>query len=628
MNNTGKGRLQVPGFNDVPLYFEFPREDRFAHGFADWSQNPRLTAREVAMLRFMEAMTEEPGWEVKVANPAALDSWRAKAFSQYGLSRQAWAWCQAELQDKASDFKRTGYVMVFDADSRVCKSNTLIASDLRKDIQEAFGPLLSATPTQSNQKPVRQLVDPSMYPLVYGSSRLYTNGGAVGLEPWNWEEYRHCQITPKPVKPSGELYEINQDEMARKWDKRRLAKPNCWSTDFQWLPCEVSFEGDMMTPCITSYINNIHPKNKGAYKAIERLIGTAIAPWNEMLILGRQGRTPIRIRTYNYVEENKEKPSWFGRIRDRKPGDQSQNAVSDEEWDEIRSKVKEYLSLPDYPRECRFFDEADYDFWPSQAFPLPTLTGKPDGILVEQSSQNHQYYSISLQERFRTKGLQIIVQVTSINLTPDHPTYAGDQEFHVAGMLNEHIVATAVYYYDVNNISGANISFEQEAVIDNNSFNVENEDFINKVWDIPDCDVPEDDEPWQFPQALQTLGAITISSGQFLAWPNTLRSKAESFSLEDSSRPGHLRFVTLCLVDPHYQICSIKNVPPQRRDWAATPSGGSTENGDGTFMTPEQAQEMRERTTSERRSATEKLNNHGIGVYDYVAYYHDLVWPL
>lgn len=111
-----------------------------------------------------------------------MEDWRTKAFSQYGLSPQAWAWCQAELHDKASDFKRTGYVRVFDADSRVCKFNTLIDRDLRQDTSEAFEPLVAYTPIQSNQKPVRQLVDPSMYPLVYGSTRVLTNGGAVGLE--------------------------------------------------------------------------------------------------------------------------------------------------------------------------------------------------------------------------------------------------------------------------------------------------------------------------------------------------------------------------------------------------------------------------------------------------------------
>ncbi|RLL98496.1 hypothetical protein CFD26_105121 [Aspergillus turcosus] len=672
MDNTGKGPLQVPGLNNVPLYFELPRQARFAHGFADWSQNPRLTAREVSMLRFMEAVTDEPGWENEVTNPATLDSWRAKAFSQHALSEPAWAWCQAELQDKAVDFKRTGYVMVFNADSGVCKSNTLVAPDLRKDIQEAFEPLLSSTPTDSNQKPVRQLVDPSMYQLVYGTTRVLTNGGAVGLEIENWEGYKHCQIAPTPVKPTGRLYEINQNEIAREVDSRRYVKLDCWLTEFQWLPCEVSFEGDRMTPRITSYINNIDPKNKGAYKVIERLIDMAIAPWNEMLILGRQGRTPIRIRTYNYVEENKEKPSWFSRIRHRKYGDRTRNPVSDEEWDEIRSKVKEYLSLPDYPKECRFFDEPDYDLLASMApqdwespekvinlvldkwrrryvfhYPEPGISftysdwkaGRNTGRAILPKYDNfspgselpqdpdHQYYSISLQERFRTEGLQIVVQVTSIDLTPDHPTYAGDQEFHVAGMLNEHIVATAVYYYDVDNITGAKISFEQEATIDNYSFNTNNEDFINKVWDIPDCEVPEGDEPWRFTKALQTLGAITISSRQFLAWPNTLRSKAESFSLEDPSRPGHLRFVTLRLVDPHYRICSTRSVPPQQCDWVAAPAS-STEHNDGIFMTPEQAREARERTTAERKSATQKLNQYGVGVYDYVQYYHDCVWPL
>ena len=41
-------------------------------------------------------------------------------------------------------------------------------------------------------------------------------------------------------------------------------------------------------------------------------------------------------------------------------------------------------------------------------------------------------------------------------------------------------------------------------------------------------------------------------------------------------------------------------------------------------MTPEQVQEVHERTTSERTSAKEKLNKYGVGVHDYVQYYHDL----
>jgi len=78
MRNTGEGHLQVPGFNDVPLCFEFPNLGRnidLHTGFADWSQDPRLTAREVAMMRFMEAVTEEPGWERRVTDQTALENW-------------------------------------------------------------------------------------------------------------------------------------------------------------------------------------------------------------------------------------------------------------------------------------------------------------------------------------------------------------------------------------------------------------------------------------------------------------------------------------------------------------------------------------------------------------------------
>ena len=52
-------------------------------------------------------------------------------------------------------------------------------------------------------------------------------------------------------------------------------------------------------------------------------------------------------------------------------------------------------------------------------------------------------------------------------------------------------------------------------------------------------------------------------------WPNTLRSKHEPFGLDDATRPGNLTIIKLRLVDPHYRICSTRNVPPQQHDWWA-----------------------------------------------------------
>ena len=205
--------------------------------------------------------------------------------------------------------------------------------------------------------------------------------------------------------------------------------------------------------------------------------------------------------------------------------------MTPEDWE----SPEKLIDLVHYPEPGISFTYSD---WKAGRNTGRAILPKYDNLFSDHArpqDRDHQYYSVSLQQRFHTEGLQIIVQVTSIDLMPNHPTYSGDREFHVAGMLNEHIVASAVYYYDVQNIDDAKISFEQEAGIDNLSFNVDNENFINNVWNFPDCDIPEEDERWHFPQALQTLGAINISSGKFLAWPNILRSKAESFNLDDPS---------------------------------------------------------------------------------------------
>lgn len=71
------------------------------------------------------------------------------------------------------------------------------------------------------------------------------------------------------------------------------------------------------------------------------------------------------------------------------------------------------------------------------------------------------------------------------------------------------------------------------------------------------------------PKALRTFGSIPVSEGHLLSWPDTLHSKGESFSLRDSSRPGHLTVIKLRLVDLHYRICSTRNVPPQQHNWWA-----------------------------------------------------------
>lgn len=66
---------------------------------------------------------------------------------------------------------------------------------------------------------------------------------------------------------------------------------------------------------------------------------------------------------------------------------------------------------------------------------------------------------------FREEGLQVIVKLASIELSPDRPSYPGG-DWHLERMLNEHIVGTAIFYYDVENCSESRLRFRQESDMD------------------------------------------------------------------------------------------------------------------------------------------------------------------
>jgi hypothetical protein len=59
MDNSGIGRLNVPGFGDIPLDKELRCEDRFPHGINEWEQVPAVTMREIAMVAVMNLLTDK-----------------------------------------------------------------------------------------------------------------------------------------------------------------------------------------------------------------------------------------------------------------------------------------------------------------------------------------------------------------------------------------------------------------------------------------------------------------------------------------------------------------------------------------------------------------------------------------
>ncbi|KAJ8329688.1 hypothetical protein O5D80_002250 [Batrachochytrium dendrobatidis] len=60
----------------------------------------------------------------------------------------------------------------------------------------------------------------------------------------------------------------------------------------------------------------------------------------------------------------------------------------------------------------------------------------------------------------RGRNLQVIVKLTNIQLTPSKPKY-DEGNWHIEGPINESIVATGLYYYDVENITTPKLDYRE-----------------------------------------------------------------------------------------------------------------------------------------------------------------------
>lgn len=656
MDNSGNGELQVPGFGNIDIDYESKVGQIFAHGALPASEPnyqlgnraARLTMPELFMLRLMQRVMEISNWEHDVFNDKVVAQWYEDALSDskerdlsnpeaYGdmdvdmdlVSQSTWEWCIAELRDKAIDFRKDHFFLTLNADSGVCVSDALVGAPLQDELQQAFQEHLNSNHKETSVKKedpnkMHDMVDPSLFPLVYGRTPVLgqgqvsiTNGGPA--YPTNDSQISVAPTPKHPVEAYIADRPLSYTGTARPFNYQTNPFYR-WSNRFQWLPSEVEFteqEASSTKVGITSYINNLHPKNQRAYAAIEKLISLSLEPWNNVLIKQNTSRYPLRIKTFGF-----EQCDFNDRFAPIDPRHCRKILLggewTKETWGSYFAKVQEYLALPepgqkyeimeDHPEDPRGPDDIfgamtpDMSTWSStenlaelinlkggrlDTFKYPEAgvsysyedwkngrTAKPiiekrkrrDGVPnSDMLSGNHSYQRVCLQDEFREKGLQVIIRASSLQLTPEVSSYPGDSDFHVDGFLNEHIVATSRYYYDVDNIE-SRIAFQQECTMFEPDYVME-PDAIHKIFGIPYTIDTLDYYNFGRPKALQTLGSVPIKQGTFLAWSNTLRYKAQPVSLKDKSRPGHQRCIVVYLVDPHYRICSTRNVPAQQHDW-------------------------------------------------------------
>lgn len=121
-----------------------------------------------------------------------------------------------------------------------------------------------------------------------------------------------------------------------------------------------------------------------------------------------------------------------------------------------------------------------------------------------------------LFDRYKDSGLQIIVKMASIELTPEKPDFPPGG-WHVEGQMNEHICATALYYLDSENISPSSLSFRMQTDRDLDDDFQTGQDAYKWVEEVYGTELGGGSGP-----ALQNYGSVETREGRLLAFPNVL----------------------------------------------------------------------------------------------------------
>jgi hypothetical protein len=345
---------------------------------------------------------------------------------------------------------------VYDFTTCVIKSDGILTAELAQALQKSVA-ILEDVPLDSkdwhpgSEDQVLDLVHPSLWPLVYGRSRvlqdrvinlenaLVSCGTAVILSAPGTEQTTH-------VFGEGDFYRPGEVMLSNK---------------FQWLPCDADLNPETGKVKIMSYINNLHPvQHAHLYPIIEQLIEKFLPAWDVIYNWEMQFSVQ-RLTTIEAVYEECPCPKLcqendsYGCAPWRRPLNEDgepRYEEEEEDYDEITyKKIQEYKENPKRSR----LDDA----W----FASTHSARLPDADPAAES-----YVKISPSD-VKSKGffngkkqLQVIAKLANIHLTPERPLYKGGS-CHTKGLLNEHIVSTAIYYYGSENTTDCTLNFRTSA---------------------------------------------------------------------------------------------------------------------------------------------------------------------
>lgn len=272
---------------------------------------------------------------------------------------------------------------------------------------------------------------------------------------------------------------------------------------FQWLPSLMCLHDDGYI--LKSYVNNLHPKYRALYNIIEKIFNYSL-PGLEFILSRYQSEQLVRIQV----------PSGL-----------------DAYDDTLRAKLMSGNKHGSHEDLCSL-DKLNH------IKPVSLQYSKP---ITDKINLKHNF-----------NQLKIMVNMFNIQLTPENPSFEGGS-WHVAGTINEDIVATILYCYDSDNITQTSISLR--CMFDQPYYEHGDEFYCNHFFGL------KNNTPMN-----KQLGSLDIGENQLLMYPNIFQHRIGPCSLKDPTKNGYKKILCIYLVDPYNDMMITTNqVPPQQKQW-------------------------------------------------------------
>lgn len=307
---------------------------------------------------------------------------------------------------------------------------------------------------------------------------------------------------------------------------------------FRWLPSDVICDENGKIK-FDSYINNLHPtEHSKLYNTLEKILEKFLPMFNKCLTDLANWKGPIINMSEHQFYESYENPS------------ESNDVDNEEEAYENWQKSRQLLPLK-VPK-----------------FQVSQMTHKID---------------------LKSHKLQIIVKLANIELTPENSKYNGGS-WHIEGIDEERIIASGIYYHEMDNITESKLTFRQ--MISDPPYEQDDEKGVKEIFDL------EDEK-----ELNQIVGDVITRKGRCIVFPNIYQHKVEPFELIDNTKEGFRKILVFFLVDPTVSIVSTKNIAPQQESWK------DIDTNERKTMSKEQAQEFREKLMFERKYSRDKFQS-------------------